>query len=535
MEIRSLSKLLFFNELYKKRALYINSVLKKSIATYKNSGILLEQPHIDNHHNLLYFLDELLCRSETPLGKEREIYRNTVFKNQMENLKRKPRKQAFNEIMEKLSILSFMVGFDAELYMDSENNLFKFIFDNYFENEDENYLELFNEKHEKYEGMLQKIWLAEQKLTENWLGKGRNYIMPFKDAMKILENKESKGYITDLLRNNEKMKTIESALWAQIEENIKKREKEGIPQTHTRLLLKRFNDKQFSDDNIKLVNKLIAEANTQLQLLKLPSFYKDHENTMIETIKIDSQRKTKEKTDLALLKTTIAKENVKENLAPQIEGMPKLFDIYDYKEELKNTDKDEDEENEENNNPEIKKIFGEDKELAKIFKNEKLENISDKTLSILKDGKLIVKEDNSMIKHEQKMIENAPQFTEHPKSYLDKPKSKLSEYEKWLKLSEMTIQKGFEIRHALENGIPMDDDLLYRKILRKSRKYQKIREEATGKKLDPELLKRKKIGVYLGEITSESDEERFTQSSYDIISMKKSVNKLNRKNKRKTK
>ena len=85
-----------------------------------------------------------------------------------------------------------------------------------------------------------------------------------------------------------------------------------------------------------------------------------------------------------------------------------------------------------------------------------------------------------------------------------------------MNIGKQAYHKSIEIHEALESGKPMDDEPVYRKTLRLSEHYRKIREEATGKPIDPQLLKRVKI----------SDDQFYSELLRDddkIISTKRRV------------
>lgn len=68
---------------------------------------------------------------------------------------------------------------------------------------------------------------------------------------------------------------LNSMLVEQIERNIRKRISSGMNQTEELIKLQQFAKKEFTSENLALIKRLIAEANSQLNLAKLPRSFHD--------------------------------------------------------------------------------------------------------------------------------------------------------------------------------------------------------------------------------------------------------------------
>jgi hypothetical protein len=316
----------------------------------------------------------------------------------------------------------------------------------------------------------------EMKYRRQLPGKGRVHLLSFKEAVQKIASKEIKGYAFDLLRKEMKMNAIFRALTQQVFKNVERREKEGIPQKTTKMCLQQYMNGEVSENNIEIVERLIAEANTQLGLLKLPSRFDKYKNTIMETVNDTAKLITGDSSDNALLKITIAKENLKEDSLLALQsGMGEQGNL-------------------------VEKILERDKDIViddieksvsvEEMKEQGFTEISPSDLTIDKSGTLIYQgDDSAAIEKKRKEEEEALRESCRITSVKTAREAK-QEYEKYHRLGKEALANSELIAEALESGTPMDDDLVYRKLLRKSKHYQKIREAATGKPLDPVLLKR---------------------------------------------
>ena len=428
------------------------------------------------------------------------MYHNEEYKRCLSLLKSKPKTEAFEEIMEKLALLSYFIGREAHAFMELGNPIFKELYDGYFSNIGiDTVKNVFKKKVEPYSDALNMMLIEEMKLKRHLPGKGRLFLLSFKEAVNKVTSKEVKGYTLDLLRKEIKMDGIIRALTQQVFKNVERREKEGIPQKMTKLYLKQYLEGNITEDNKEVVERLVAEANTQLGLLRLPVHFDKYKNTIIETVNDTAKLITGDRSDDALLKISISKENLKEGglLAQQceIEGQGSL----------------------------VNKILERDKDIIidgieKSVTPEELKEIgftevSPSDLTIDKSGKLVYQGDDSAAVEKKRQQQEEAIRESHRISMGGTPREVKQEHDKYIKLGEEALVKSKLIVEALETGKPMDDDLIYRKMLRKNKHYQKIREVATGKPLDPTLLKRIK--------TTQSKDPILVQNTEQSISTKR--------------
>eukprot|EP01022_Parablepharisma_sp_SALTPOND_P028468 TRINITY_DN71002_c0_g1_i1.p1 TRINITY_DN71002_c0_g1~~TRINITY_DN71002_c0_g1_i1.p1 ORF type:complete len:502 (+),score=72.35 TRINITY_DN71002_c0_g1_i1:2670-4175(+) len=457
------------------------------------------------------------------MGSEKALYHNSGYERKLAELKRKPKEAAFNEIMEKLAMLAYFVGRDVRKFIEQKVPVFQHLYNGYFSDVGpDTVYTLLMEKTAKYSNMLHGLLAAEMKLMAALPGKGRDYILSYKEAMKKLTERQSSGYALDLLRQNMKMETITRIVTAKIWENIERREKEGVSQNTTRLMIKQFMSGFKTKENVQLIERLVAEANTQLGLLKLPAQYKEHEHTMIEALRESIKRSTGEDPDKVLAKAAVAQETVAEHKRQLgIDDYVRTLEAKAQNKEEKpkeETTESEEEENEPRSISELKKMG---------FKE-----ISPKDLTLDKNGKLVIREEKPpqllSMDEDTMQIKDAIPETFHEENT---PREAKQEQQRIMRIGERDLKKCQEILEALETGQPMDDNPIYRSALRKSKKFQKIREEASGKPLDPILLKRVKgvnqecEPIFVEDVLTEEDDKQ----KFDLLSTKRKIRRSKHK------
>lgn len=409
------------------------------------------------------------------MGLEKPLYHNDDYEGYLYKLKQKPKAQALEEVMEKLALLSYFVGKEPRIFMALGNPIFQALYSGYFSDiKADAALSLYEEKVKPYSDTVKAMLAEGVRLARRLKGRGRERLMPFRQAAEKIAEKEVKGYALDAVRSKMKMDAIFQTLTQQVFKNVERREKEGIPQTTTKMYLEEYLKGRYTRQNMEVVEKLIAEANTQLGLLKLPSRFDKYKNTMVETVKQTAKLITGDSTSQALLKLAIAKENLKENTLP---ASPIAQHTYQVQAVLER-DKDVGIEG-----------FGSELTPEKV-KAMGLQQASDVNLTIDKGGKLVYRADDSAaVQRKKKELEEEQR---RAREVLKTSKEFQESVGRATEQGGRDFERAKRMHEALELGQSMDDDLVYRRLLRKSRRYQKIREEATGKPLDPILLKRVK-------------------------------------------
>ncbi len=99
-------------------------------------------------------------------------------------------------------------------------------------------------------------------------------------------------FVANPVREAQQLMYIFNTLLEQVERNIQRREKEGIDQTQTRVLLKQLlQEGGETPENLQLYRELVIEANTQLGLITMPEEFFSKYKEIIKITSYDELKK----------------------------------------------------------------------------------------------------------------------------------------------------------------------------------------------------------------------------------------------------
>ncbi len=507
--VKEIAKGRFFDPLYKRRGLYFGSIMKKCLATYKSTCALVEEGMIEKIHDSLYPpVSATTNRGEAPMGSESGLYRTgPEYQKQLEKLRSKSPETALNETIEKLAILGYLVGRDMREFIERGQSVLDSMYEGHFARKripPEEIRLRFAETNKRYVGTLRALMMATSQRVLTIPGQGRMRILPYKEAVvQAVHGKTEQKFEVDAVRKQMKIDALGSALLGQIEANIQRREKEGTPQKKTREMMRKFLEGDVTAENEKLFQRLIAEANTQLQLLQLPAEYKEHTATMAETIRQTVKSETGLDPDLVLRKAVVAQENSVENSMASGTALPRLPDLKEFAESLRAAAA-----KRKQTAPARKEISilstEQRNETAVAVQEESPKSLmeakkagfgrTDSTALSIQGKKRVVypemsREETAKLKSELaeslKTVKDLPIMSDFDPN--DTNKQMQAKNNKVVKLGEQDYHHCDLLTEALETGQPMDYDPIYLNALKGSKKFQKLRERNTGRPIPKEI------------------------------------------------
>jgi len=256
-----------------------------------------------------------LSKSHFNFQKERDLYENIKHLN--------PR-----EVMEKFVILNHMVDNEQRMYLMADQNpfsitIFAQLFKKYSQDE---LMSLYMDLNAKYSMEFHRFQNSEIKRIATYTNQaGRSKLHKYDDEIKKIDQRREKYGYQFQVGISQKIKEITIAnnlIKEQILRNIKLRSDSGISQTSTLLHLKNIEKGHFTKHNREVYKELIVEANSQLQLLKLPNEYKKYigsiKEATIKNLEASTQKSLDEiVTDLANKRNPFLEEG---NVLKQLSG-----------------------------------------------------------------------------------------------------------------------------------------------------------------------------------------------------------------------
>ena len=130
-------------------------------------------------------------------------------------------------------------------------------------------------KQEEYKTQMEKAFFWQLKRLKTTPLIGREPLEDYKDTIKRIDDKRHKNY--DYIIDNRELQFKKKYAWniimRQIYYNIFKREQKGEDQTQVKFQLQQYFKGNQTKGNHHTVMELVAEANTQVGLFKLPVEY----------------------------------------------------------------------------------------------------------------------------------------------------------------------------------------------------------------------------------------------------------------------
>ena len=261
-----------------------------------------------------------------------EIYHFDKYREQINELKERDRFESLEEVMEKIAILSLIYNREFRTYLDmGVNPLESEIFGGLYKHFDIEIVEsILEEKNMKYRNILFGLLAHEIQRLPMSESKGRTNIIPCiyiyifiyspidSQAISNLDNRLNKEYkfVANSMRDKKQFYFCMKLLTAQILVNIKKKELQGINQDDVKMHLERIHSGQpISADALTMYHKLIAEANADLSLVKLPNFFKQFKDLLKERTRSNIENVLGEDPNIWMKRNLIQKQAQNEEKA----------------------------------------------------------------------------------------------------------------------------------------------------------------------------------------------------------------------------
>jgi len=213
-----------------------------------------------------------------------KIFRNKQFIKKVSQLE--PTEKNFEEIIEKLVIINLLSYEEFKNFMHSGINPLKELFLGLFK---EYSLQKILETYKKYyfiycEPLLENFVVDLNRIETNET-EGRKYLKNYDEQLKEIEKEDRNEILIDKYTLQQYMLFGSQLIMLQISNNIRKRELKGENLISTKLALKKlFVNGIKNKQTLDTYNELVAEANAQLNIFKLPKSYKKFENKVKETL-----------------------------------------------------------------------------------------------------------------------------------------------------------------------------------------------------------------------------------------------------------
>ncbi|CDW83616.1 UNKNOWN [Stylonychia lemnae] len=246
------------NILYDKFNEYQASFLKKCMSIYKETALICND----------YTLKQIKDKAMNPDILEFDEIYSREFGPQ--------NKPPLDEILEKLAILTHIFSREAQLYIQNgqQQSLFDQLFNGIYAEEikERNIQQEFTQINMPYRLRLQKLYNNEIIRWGQVPSQGRFMIETYEEAMSRFDLKIERGYsfIISPEREYKNLLMMFQVMLDKMEQNIMKRQNDGINQEGTIFAINQLLKGQETADNIRLFRELMVEANTQLGFFQLP-------------------------------------------------------------------------------------------------------------------------------------------------------------------------------------------------------------------------------------------------------------------------
>jgi hypothetical protein len=251
-----ISKEKYRNELLTTRAQYTASVVKTFRNTLKEIAVVV--PLIDLE-SIKYWMEK-----PTP--------------NFLDMFTQQAPRDSFEEVIEKLVILSHIDSRDIRNYAEVNCSPFEVMFKGAFKTKPKELAEAFKHYNAKYSELLIDGYKQEIHRIPDMIDRGRKVIPAYKQVYEIAA-RDGK-FLVDSQGQEQELRYIGSLLYLQIIKNIQSKLNAGISQLNEILALQQISNDQVTSYNTELLSQMLTEANSQLGLIKLPSQFKKFEKLL---------------------------------------------------------------------------------------------------------------------------------------------------------------------------------------------------------------------------------------------------------------
>lgn len=187
-------------------------------------------------------------------------------------------KDSMEEVIEKLIILSHIDSRELRNYVDAKCNPFEIMFKRTFKTNHQELSEAFSHFNTKYSELLIDGYKKELYRIPDMINRGRSTIPVYKQVNQIAE-RDGK-FLVDTETEQQELQYISGLLYMQILKNIQAKTNAGISQLNEILVLQQASNDEITSYNTELLSQMLAEANSQLNLIKLPTQFRKFEKLL---------------------------------------------------------------------------------------------------------------------------------------------------------------------------------------------------------------------------------------------------------------
>lgn len=198
----------------------------------------------------------------------------------------KPSEKNFEELIEKLVIINLLCHDEFKNFLHSGINPLQELFLGLFKDYSlEKVLETYKKYYTIYCEPLMEIFTEDLKRIETYETQGRQLLKLYEEELKEIEKEDRNEIIADKYTLEQHIFFGTQLLFLQINNNIRKRELKGENLILTKMALKKLlvNGVE-TKQTLDTYNELIAEANAQLKIFKLPKSFRKFEKKIKETL-----------------------------------------------------------------------------------------------------------------------------------------------------------------------------------------------------------------------------------------------------------
>lgn len=261
--LHTLSKHFFPEELISKRNSYTASIVQKVTQSFKKAVVI-------HDHNQCKLLENQLGVTNPPYE---SIYTTQEYNGSIE------------EVMEKIVILSHLDNKIVRFWIEAGVNPFDHLFAGQFKYPIKEIQQGFEYFNSYYRDVLTKTLIQDIERIAIRSDRGRRTI-PIIETAKKIEMREGNfliGRNQELLRSRIACEII----FRKILKNIEKKRMAGDPQRQELQALGQLGKCQYTQLNIEILKKLIAEANSQVNVFKLPKEFRKYQDQLHTKVSVE--------------------------------------------------------------------------------------------------------------------------------------------------------------------------------------------------------------------------------------------------------
>ena len=239
-------------------------MVRKVSNSFKRTAVVHYDFHVDLFEKLLY----------GNLEEFSEVYKSKYFDGDID------------EVIEKIVILNHLDNKCIRNWINFGHDPLKYMFRGQFKHPVEELKAAFDYYNEYYKNILTRTLEKDINRIEFYSERGRS-VESFEKRQKMIEERKSEyvvAHIQSALLENLKMDMI----FKQIMKNIEKKRSNGESVSEELTVLELVSKGDYNTFNVKVIMKLIAEANSQLKVLKLPPAFKRLEDQFYTKVSLES-------------------------------------------------------------------------------------------------------------------------------------------------------------------------------------------------------------------------------------------------------